>query len=155
MAFISQVEPKKFIEALQDENWILAIQDELNQYIRNEVWSLTARKIEMKIIGTKWVFRREMDELGVITRNKAKLVAKGYKQEEGIDYDETYARIARLEACRLLLVFACMSGFKLFHMDVKCAFLNAYINSEVYVSQPPRFEDHKFPDHEYKLKKVL
>ena len=109
----------------------------------------------MNIIGSKWVFRNKLDEDSVITRNKARLVAKGYNQEKGIDYGETFAPVARLEAVRLLLAFACMSGFKLFQMDVKSAFLNGYINEEVYVDQPPGFEDHKYPNHVFKLKKAL
>ncbi|XP_068467230.1 uncharacterized protein [Phaseolus vulgaris] len=92
---------------------------------------------------------------GVITRNKARLVVKGYNQEEGIDYGETFAPIARLEVVRLLLAFACMSGFKLFQMNVKSAFLNGYINEEVYVDQPLGFEDHQYPNHVFKLKKAL
>jgi len=80
---------------------------------------------------------------------------KGYNQEEGLDYEETYAYVARSEVVRLLLAFACVSGFKLFQMDVKYAFLNGYISEEVYVSQPLGFEDHKFPDHVYKLKKAV
>ena len=109
----------------------------------------------MIIIGTKWVFRNKMDEHGVITINKARLAAKGYNQEEGIDYDETYAPVARLEAVRLLLAFSCIKGFKLFKMDVKSAFLNGYINEEVFVSQPPGFEDHQHPEYVFKLKKAL
>ena len=80
------------------------------------------------MLSRKWVFRNKLDEAGVITRNKARLVAKGYNQEEGIDYGETFAPVARLEAVRLLLAFACMSGFKLFQIDVKSAFLNGFIN---------------------------
>ena len=91
----------------------------------------------------------------MITRNKARLVSKGYNQEEGIDYDETYASVARLEAVRLLLAFSCIKGFKLFQMDVKSAFLNGYINEEVFVSQPPGFEDHQHPEYVFKLKKAL
>jgi len=108
----------------------------------------------MNVIGTKWVFKNKLDEQGVTVRNKARLIAKGYNQEEGIDYGETYALVARLEAVRLLLPYACMNGFKLYQMDVKNAFLNGYIDEEVYVSQPPGFEDHKYPDHVFKLKKV-
>jgi len=109
----------------------------------------------MNIIDSKWVFRKRLDDDGVITRNKARLVAKGYNQEEGIGYGETLAPVARLEAVRLLLPFACMSGFKIFQMDVKSAFLNGYINEEVFVDQPPGFEDHKHPNHVLKLKKAL
>jgi len=82
----------------------------------------------MNVIGTKWEFRNKSDDSGTITRNKARLVAKEYNQAEGIDYDETFAPVARLEAVRLLLAFACMSGFKLFQMDVKSAFLNGIVN---------------------------
>ena len=155
MAFVSQVEPKNMNKALKDSNWILAMQEELNQFALNEVWTLVPRIPEMNIIGTKWVFKNKMDEHGVITRNKARLVAKGYNQEEGIDYDETYAPVARLEAVRLLLAFSCIKGFKLFEMDVKSVFLNGYINEEVFVSQPPRFEYHQHPGHVFKLKKAL
>jgi len=98
------------------------------------------------------VFRNKLDEIEVITRNNARLVFKGYNQEEGIDYDETFAPVARLEAVRLLLAFACMSGFKLFQMDVKSAFSNGFIIEEVSVSQPPDFKDHQHPNHIYKLK---
>ena len=145
MAFVSQVEPKNLEEALQDSKWIAAMQEELNQFEYNEVWSLVPRTHEMNIIGTKWVYRNKMDEHGAITRNKARLVAKGYNQEEGIDFGETYALVARLEAVRLLLAFSSIKGFRLFQMDVKSAFLNGYINEEVFVSQPPGFEDYKNP----------
>jgi len=153
--FVSQIEPKSIEEALKDEKRVEAMHEELNQFARNEVWFLVPRTDEMNIIGSKWVFRNKLDEDGVITRNKARLVAKGYNQEEGIDYGETFAPVARLEAVRLLLEFACMSGFKLFQMDVKSAFLNGYINEEVYVDQAPSFEDHKYPNHIFKLKKAL
>lgn len=94
-------------------------------------------------IGTKWVFRNKMDENGIVIRNKARLVAQGYNQEEGINYDETYAPISRLEAIRMLLAFTCYKNFKLYQTDIKSAFLNGYINEEVYVEQPPGFENHK------------
>jgi len=83
--------------------------EELNQFARNEVWTLVPRTSEMNVIGTKWVFKNKLDGQGVIVRNKARLVAKGYYQEEGIDYGETYAPIARLEAVRLILAYACMN----------------------------------------------
>ncbi|KAE8723715.1 hypothetical protein F3Y22_tig00011820pilonHSYRG00004 [Hibiscus syriacus] len=97
----------------------------------------------------------KLDESGDIVRNKARLVAQGYTQEEGIDYDETYAPVARMEAIRMLLAFACFHEFKLYQMDVKSAFLNGFIKEEVYAKQPPGFEDSKFPDHVLKLTKAL
>ncbi|KAH9670992.1 CCHC-type domain-containing protein [Citrus sinensis] len=106
-------------------------------------------------VGTKWVLRNKMDESGVVVRNKARLVAQGYNQEEGIDFDETFAPVARLESIRTLLVYACHKDFILYQMDVKSAFLNGYIMEEVYVKQPPGFENEKFPDHVYKLSKAL
>ena len=96
-----------------------------------------------------------MDENGNVVRNEARLVAKGYNQEEGIDFDDTYAPVARLEAVRLLLAYACMWNFELSQMDVKSAFLNGFLNEEIYVSQPPGFDDHLYPNHVFKLKKAL
>ncbi|GJT84748.1 retrovirus-related pol polyprotein from transposon TNT 1-94 [Tanacetum coccineum] len=108
-----------------------------------------------KVIGTKWVYRNKLDENGVVTRNKARLVAQGYNQQEGIDYDETYAPVARLESIRILLAYACALDFKLYQMDVKSAFLNGFINEEVYVAQPPGFIDFAKPNYVYRLKKAL
>ncbi|GKE24564.1 retrovirus-related pol polyprotein from transposon TNT 1-94, partial [Tanacetum coccineum] len=142
-------------EALGDESWIVAMQEELNQFIANDVWELVPQPRNMTIIGTKWVFRNKLDENGVVSRNKARLVAQGYNQQEGIDYDETYAPVARLESIRILLAYACALDFKLFQMDVKSAFLNGFINEEVYVAQPLGFIDFEKPDHVYKLKKAL
>ncbi|KAK2382949.1 putative mitochondrial protein [Trifolium repens] len=154
-AFVSQVEPKNSKTALLDEHWILAMQEELNQFKRNDVWDLVPPPPSHQVIGTRWVFRNKLDENGIIIRNKARLVAQGYNQEEGIDYEETYAPVARLEAIRLLLAYACNMNFKLYQMDVKSAFLNGYINEEVYVKQPPGFENHELPDYVFKLKRAL
>ncbi|GJU89463.1 copia protein [Tanacetum coccineum] len=147
--------PKNVNEALGDESWIVAMQEELNQFIANDVWELVPQPKNMTIIGTKWVFRNKLDENGIVSRNKARLVAQGYNQQEGIDYDETYSPVARLESIRILLAYACALDFKLFQMDVKSAFLNGFINEEVYVAQPPGFIDFEKPDHVYKLKKAL
>ncbi|GJT07347.1 retrovirus-related pol polyprotein from transposon TNT 1-94 [Tanacetum coccineum] len=149
------LEPKNVNEALGDESWIVAMQEELNQFIANDVWELVPQPKNMTIIGTKWVFRNKLDENGIVSRNKARLVAQGYNQQEGIDYDETYALVARLESIRILLAYACALDFKLFQMDVKSAFLNGFINEEIYVAQPPVFIDFEKPDHVYKLKKAL
>ncbi|GJV18384.1 retrovirus-related pol polyprotein from transposon TNT 1-94 [Tanacetum coccineum] len=151
----SDGEPKNVNEALTDESWIVAMQEELNQFIANDVWELVPQPRNMIIIGTKWVFRNKLDENGIVSRNKARLVAQGYNQQEGIDYDETYALVSRLESIRILLFYACALDFKLFQMDVKSAFLNDFINEEVYVAQPSGFIDFEKPDHVYKLKKAL
>ncbi|KAH9723261.1 Integrase catalytic domain-containing protein [Citrus sinensis] len=154
-AFISQIEPKSFADAENDESWIMAMQEELNQFERNNVWELVPNPEHQSIIGTKWVFRNKMDESGVVVRNKARLVAQGYNQEEGIDFDETFAPVGRLESIRMLLAYACRKDFILYQIDVKSDFLNGYIMEEVYVKQPPGFENEKFPDHMYKLSKAL
>ncbi|GJS09427.1 retrovirus-related pol polyprotein from transposon TNT 1-94 [Tanacetum coccineum] len=148
-------EPKNVNEALTDDSWIVAMQEELNQFIANDVWELVPQPRNMTIIGTKWVLRNKLDENGIVSKNKARIVAQGYNQQEGIDYDETYALVARLESIRILLAYACALDFKLFQMDVKSAFLNGFINEEVYVAQPPGFIDFEKPDHVYKLKKAL
>ncbi|KAJ9544166.1 hypothetical protein OSB04_023873 [Centaurea solstitialis] len=153
--FISEHEPKEIDDALRDPAWVSAMQEELAEFIRNNVWLLVPRPRKRTIIGSKWIFRNKLDEIGTIIRNKARLVAQGYRQEEGIDYDETFAPVARLEANRLFLAFAAHMNFKVFQMDIKNAFLNGKLNEEVYVAQPPGFVDPKFPDHVYKLNKAL
>ncbi|GJT93127.1 retrovirus-related pol polyprotein from transposon TNT 1-94 [Tanacetum coccineum] len=153
--FISTIEPKNVNEALGDESWIVAMQEELNQLVANDVWELVPQPRNMTIIETKWVFRNKLDENDIVSRNKARLVAQGYNQQEGIDYDETYAPVARLESIGILISYACALDFKLFLMDVKGAFLNGFINEEVYMAQPPGFIDFEKPDHVYKLKKAL
>ncbi|GKD81710.1 retrovirus-related pol polyprotein from transposon TNT 1-94 [Tanacetum coccineum] len=153
--FISTIESKNVNEALGDESWIVTMQEELNQFVANDVWELVPQPRNMTIIGTKWVFRNKLDENGIVSRNKARLVAQGYNQQEGIDYDETYAPVARLESIRILLAYTCALDFKLFQMDVKSVFLNGFINEEVYVTQPPGFIDFEKLDHVYKLKKAL
>nr|GEW77210.1 retrovirus-related Pol polyprotein from transposon TNT 1-94 [Tanacetum cinerariifolium] len=134
---------------------IVAMQEELNQFIANDVWELVPQPKNMTIIGTKWVFRNKLDENGIVSRNKARFVAQGYNQQKGIDYDEMYAPVARIKSIRILLAYDYGLDFKLFQMDVKSAFLNGFINEEVCVTQPPRFIDFEKLDHVYKLKKAL
>ncbi|CAM8887426.1 unnamed protein product [Rhodiola kirilowii] len=131
------------------------MQEELHQFERNEVWRLVPRPKDKNVIGTKWVFRNKMDDKGVVVRNKALLVVKGYNQQEGIDYDETFTPVARLEAIRLLIAYSTYHGFSLQQMDVKTAFLNGVLKEEVYVSQTPGFEDKDHPNHVYVLDKAL
>jgi hypothetical protein len=141
-------------DALRDSDWVMAMQEELNNFTSNEVWHLVPRP-NQNVVGTKWVFRNKQDEHGVVTRNKARLVAKGYSQVEGLNFDETYAPVARLESIRILLAYATYHGFKLYQIDMKSAFLNGPIKEEVFVEQPPGFEDSEYPYHVYKLSKAL
>ncbi|KAD3067313.1 hypothetical protein E3N88_35193 [Mikania micrantha] len=155
VAFLSQIEPSKYQEALKDNNWVEAMQDELLQFKRQNVWTLCPLPDGKYPIGTRWVFRNKTDDRGIIIKNKARLVVQGYCQEEGIDYDETFAPVARLEAIRLFLAFAISHNIKVYQMDIKSAFLYGTIKEEVYVCQPPGFDDVHHPDWVYKLDKAL
>ncbi|GKC45907.1 putative ribonuclease H-like domain-containing protein [Tanacetum coccineum] len=144
-------EPKKVIQALEDPSWIESMHEELLQFELQKVWTLVDLPNRKRAIGTKWVFRNKKDERVIVVRNKARLVAQGYTQEEGIDYDEVFAPIASIEAIRLFLAYASYMGFIVYQMHVKSAFLY----EEVYVFQPPGFEDLHFPDKVYKVEKAL
>ncbi|GJR95983.1 putative ribonuclease H-like domain-containing protein [Tanacetum coccineum] len=155
MTKISDEHAMKVIQALEDPSWIEAMQEELLQFQLQKVWTLVNLPNGKRAIGTKWVFRNKKDERGIVVRNKARLVAQGYTQEEGIDYDEVFAPVARIEAIRLFLAYASFMGFIVYQMDVKSAFLYGTIEEEVYVCQPPGFEDPQFPDKVYKVEKAL
>ena len=134
---------------------MIAIQEELNQFSRNEVWDLVPLPHGVNIIGTKWIFKNKSNENRNVTKNKARLVAKVYTQVEGIDFDETFAPVAHLKSIRFLMAFACTLPFKLYQMDVKSAFLNGYLNEEVFMAQLKGFEDPTHLEYKYKLKKAL
>jgi hypothetical protein len=129
--------------------------EELNNFTRNQVWTLEEHPKGARVIGTKWVFRNKQDDQGVVVRNKARLVAKGFSQVEGLDFGETFAPVARLEVICILLAYASHHEMKLYKMDVKSVFLNGFINELVYVDQPPGFEDPRYPNHVYRLSKAL
>lgn len=131
------------------------MQEELLQFKLQEVWVVCDLPDGKRLIGTKWVFRVKRDERGNVIKNKARLVAQGYRQEEGVDYDEVYAHVARIEAIRLFLAFASYMGFPVYQMDVKSAFLYGTITEEVYVKQPPGFKDPAHPNKVYKVIKAL
>ncbi|WVZ76533.1 hypothetical protein U9M48_024502 [Paspalum notatum var. saurae] len=126
-----------------------AMHEELENFEGNHVWDLVEPPPNCRPIGTKWVFKNKQGENGMVVRNKARLVAQGFCQKEGIDYEESFAPVARLEAIRILLAFAASKGFKLQQMDVKSAFLNGFIEKDVYVRQPSGFESARFLDQCY------
>ena len=126
------------------------MQEELNQFEALKVCRLVLKPQDKSIIGTKWIFKNKKDENGIIVRNKAKLVAKGYRQQEGIDYDQTFA-----PTIRMFLAYAAYKDFTVFQMDVKTAFLYGHLKEEVYVSQSEGFVDLSNPDHVYVLEKAL
>nr|GFA73302.1 copia protein [Tanacetum cinerariifolium] len=132
-----------------------AMQEELDQFARLKVWRLVPRPEGKSIIKTKWIFKNKKDESRLVIRNKARLVAVGYSQQEGIDYDETFAPVARIEAICLFLAYAAHKDFTIYQMDVKIAFLNGILKEEVYVGQPPGFVSKQYPDHVYALDKAL
>ncbi|GKA40701.1 putative ribonuclease H-like domain-containing protein [Tanacetum coccineum] len=131
------------------------MQDELLQFKLQKVWTLVDLPNGKRAIGTKWVYRNKKDERGIVIKNKARLVAQGYTQEEGIDYDEVFAPVARIEAIRLFLAYDSFKDFVVYQMDVKSSFLYGKIEEEVYVFQPPGFEDPDFLDKVYKVEKAL
>ncbi|GKE87038.1 putative ribonuclease H-like domain-containing protein, partial [Tanacetum coccineum] len=131
--FLSQIKPNKVIQALQDPSWIEVMQDELIQFSLQKVWRLVDLPKGKHAIGTKWVYRNKKDKRGIVVRNKERLVAQGYTQEEGIDYDEVFAPVARIEAIMLFFAYASFMGFIVYQMYVKSAFLYGTIEEEVYV----------------------
>ncbi|GJZ95666.1 retrovirus-related pol polyprotein from transposon TNT 1-94, partial [Tanacetum coccineum] len=148
-------EPKKVINALKDLSWIEAMQEELLQFKLQDIWTLVELPNGKRAIGTKWVFKNKKDERGIVIKNKARLVAQGYTQEEGIDYDEVFAPVARIKAIRLFLAYASFKDFVVYQMDVKSVFLYGKIEEEVYVCQPSGFEDPDFPNRVYKVENAL
>nr|GFB30983.1 hypothetical protein [Tanacetum cinerariifolium] len=152
---LSQIESKTISQAIEDESWVDAMQAELLQFKIQKVWIMVDLPFGKKAIGTKWVYMNKKDERGVVVRNKARLVAQGHRQEEGIDYDKVFALVARIEAIKIFLAFASYMGFIVYQRDVKNAFLYGKIDEEVYVSQPPGFIDPKFPNKVYKVEKAL
>jgi hypothetical protein len=129
--------------------------EELENFERNQVWTLVEPPRDVNVIGTKWGFKNKQGEDDEIVRNKTRLVAQGFSQVEGLDFRETFAPVSHLKYIRILLAFAASKGFKLYQMDVKLAFLNDVIQEEVFVRQPPGFENPKYPNRLYKLSKTL
>nr|GEX92097.1 retrotransposon protein, putative, Ty1-copia subclass [Tanacetum cinerariifolium] len=154
-AFLTSVKPKTYKEALTHSCWIEAMQEELNEFEHLEVWELVPRPDQAMVITLKWIYKVKLNELGGILKNKALLVARGYRQEEGIDFKESFAPVARLEAIRIFLAYAAHKNMVVYQMDVKTAFLNGNLREDVYVSQPDGFVDPDNLNHVYKLKKAL
>jgi hypothetical protein len=139
-AFVATFEAKDIGHALSDHNWVNSMHEELENFERNQVWELVDPPPRCKPIGTKWVWKNKEGEKGEVVRNKSRLVAQGFSQKEGVDYEETFDPVARLEAIRILLTFSVANWFKLHQMDVKSAFLNGMLEEQVYLRQPLGFE---------------
>nr|GFB29266.1 retrovirus-related Pol polyprotein from transposon TNT 1-94 [Tanacetum cinerariifolium] len=149
------VEPKTYKEALTQACWIEAMQEELYEFERLKVWELVPRPDKVMVITLKWIYKVKLDELGGILKNKDRLVDRGYRQEKGIDFEESFAPVARLEAIRIFLAYDAQKNMAVYQMAVKTAFLNGNLREEVYVSQPDGFVDADNPNHVCKLKKDL
>ncbi|BBH00217.1 multidrug resistance-associated protein 9 [Prunus dulcis] len=149
------VEPEKFDEAVKDESWIKAMKDELSMIEKNATWELVDRPSSKPVIGVKWVFKTKLNLDGSVQKNKARLVAKGYSQKPGVDYNETFAPVARLDTIRTLIALAAQKGWQLYQLDVKSAFLNGVLEEEVYVDQPEGFVVKGSESKVYKLHKAL
>ncbi|GJW76428.1 retrovirus-related pol polyprotein from transposon TNT 1-94 [Tanacetum coccineum] len=152
---LSKVEPKNFKMAVIEDCWFQAMQDEIHEFDRLEVWELVPRPVYVMVIALKWIYKVKLDEYGDVLKNKARLVAKGYRQEEGIDFEESFALVARIEAIRIFIANAASKNMVIYQMDVNTAFLNRDLQEEVFVSQPEGFEDPEHPTHIYRLKKAL
>ncbi|GJT15483.1 retrovirus-related pol polyprotein from transposon TNT 1-94 [Tanacetum coccineum] len=152
---VSTMEPKNVNEAMTDPVWIESMQEELFQFKRLDVWVLVPPPDHIKPLTLKWLFKNKHDEENTVIRNKTRLVVRGYRQEEGIDFKESFAPVARMEAIRIFLAYAAHKSFTVFQIDVKTAFLHGTLKEDVYVCQPEGFINGDHPSHVYKLKKAL
>lgn len=130
------VEPNTYKQAAGEKEWNLAMQQEMKLIERNGTWVLTELPKNQKVIGLKWIYKLKKDAEGNIVKHKARLVAKGCSQEQGVDFEESFAPVTRLETVRLLLALAAQNSWEVHHLDVKTAFLDGEIKEEVYVAQP-------------------
>ncbi|GJW76523.1 retrovirus-related pol polyprotein from transposon TNT 1-94 [Tanacetum coccineum] len=152
---LSIIKPKNIKEAMLDASWIESMQDELNQFKLLDVWELVECPIGRNIFAVKWIWKNKTDAENTVIRNKSRLVAKGYRQEEGINFKESFTPVARLEAVRIFVAYATHKNFPIYQMDVKTVFLNCPMKEEVFVRQPDGFVDPDFSNHVYRLKKAL
>nr|GFA00514.1 retrovirus-related Pol polyprotein from transposon TNT 1-94 [Tanacetum cinerariifolium] len=152
---VSTMEPKNVKEAMTDPAWIDSMQEELLQFKRLDAWVLVPVPDNISPLTFKWLFKNKHDEEQTVIRNKSRLVVRGYCQEEGIDFEESFALVARMEAIRIFLAYAVHKSFTVFQMDVKAAFVHGSLKEDVYVCQPKGFIDVDHPIHVYKLKKAL
>ncbi|GJR46575.1 retrovirus-related pol polyprotein from transposon TNT 1-94 [Tanacetum coccineum] len=152
---VSIMEPSNVKQAMTDPAWIDSMQEELLQFKRLDVWELVPMPDNVKALTLKWLFKNKHDEENTVIRNKTRLVVRGYRQEEGIDFKESFAPVSRMEAIRIFLAYATHKSFIVFQIDVKTTFLHGTLKEYVYVCQPEGFIDADHPSHVYKLKKAL
>lgn len=153
--FASSEEPSVFKEAVQYSEWREAMKEEIHMIEKNKTWSLVQRPTDKNVVSVKWIYRLKTDANGNVVRHKARLVARGFAQQYGVDYLETFAPVSRHETIRLLLAVAAQRKWKLFQLDVKSAFLNGELEEEIYIEQPLGFEEEGKEDHVLHLHKAL
>ena len=152
---VAIVEPSSYEEAARSKSWKKAMEAEIDMIHKNDTWDLVDRPDQKKVIGVKWVFRTKFNADGSLNKHKARLVVKGYNQQFGIDFEETFAPVARLDTIKLLFALAAQKQWKVHQLDVKSAFLNGFLKEEIYVEQPDGFKVQGKEDKVYKLKKAL
>nr|GFB30392.1 hypothetical protein [Tanacetum cinerariifolium] len=152
---VSTMEPKNVKEAMTNPVWIDSMQEELLQFKRLDVWVLVPAPDNISPLTLKWLFKKKHDEEQTVIQNKSRLAMRGYRQEEGIDFEESFAPVSRMEAIRIFLSYSAQKSFTVFQMDVKTAFPHGSLKEDVYVCQPEGFIDADHPSHVYKLKKAL
>nr|GFC01457.1 retrovirus-related Pol polyprotein from transposon TNT 1-94 [Tanacetum cinerariifolium] len=152
---ISFMEPNNVKEAMTDPAWIESMQEELLQFKRMDVWVLVHTPDNISPLTLKWIFKNKHDEEQTVIRDKSRLIVRGYRQEEGLDFEESFAPVARMEPIKIFLAYVAHKLFTVFQMDVKTAFFHGSLKEDVYVCQPKGFIDADHPSHVYKLKKAL
>ena len=152
---VAVLEPENFEEAKNEDKWMEAMKEELQMIEKNGTWELADRPQHKVAIGVKWVYRTKLNADGTVNKYKARLVVKGYAQVFGVDFSETFAPVARLDTIRMLLALAAQKRWKIYQLDVKSAFLNGYLQEEIYVEQPEGFQVKGQEEKVYLLKKAL
>ncbi|GKE61534.1 retrovirus-related pol polyprotein from transposon TNT 1-94, partial [Tanacetum coccineum] len=154
-ALLTFVELKNFKQAMTKPSWIDAMQEEIHEFERLYVWELVPCPDKVMLIKLKWIYKVKIDEFGGVLKNKARLVSQRFRQEEGINFEESFAPVERIESIRIFVANAANKNMTIFQMDIKMAFLNGELKEEIYVSQPEGFVDQEYPSHVYKHKKAL
>ena len=137
--YLGVEEPQTYEQASENKGWQQAMEDEINMIKKNQTWELVDRPSNRKVIGVKWVYKIKMNPDGTISKFKARLVVKGYSQQPGIDYGDTFAPVARLDTVKTLITLAAQEKWKIYQLDVKSAFLNGELEEEIYIEQPPSY----------------
>ncbi|GKF95165.1 retrovirus-related pol polyprotein from transposon TNT 1-94, partial [Tanacetum coccineum] len=140
---------------MTEPSWINAMQEEIHEFKRLQVWELVSCPDKVMLIKLKWIYKVNIDEFSGVLKNKARLVTQGFRKDEGIDFEESFAPVVRIEAIHIFVANAANKNMMIFQMYIKMAFLNGELKEEVYVSQPKEFVDQEYPSHVYKLKKAL